>query len=202
MNEINKFRIKLGIFCVIIVALLTVYANIKKNEIDKLPSKNEPIRGMYGLLLGDNINKIADNKEIKDIVSHSYNANEYNYYTAEVKENSDINLTIYTTKESGTIYKIIYKSDERNACEMADSGFNTLRRQYGVGDVNYLDALFNTKVINKDNKSIQVGCIEPIFFDGDGYFHITYLDKQIEKNRDLEYEQYKNRITKENLKLN
>lgn len=202
MTEDNKFRITLGLFFIIVLASLTVYANVKKNEIEKLPSKNEPIRGIYGLILGDNINKISENKAISKVYSHIYSSNEYNYYAVKVKENSNIDLMIYTTKESGTIYKIEYKNDEGNACEMAESGFDELRKQYGIGNVNLMDALFNVKSINKDNKSIKLSCIETSLFSKRGYFYITYLDDQIEKNIDIEYEQYKTRRTKENLKLN
>lgn len=202
MTEDRKFQIKLGAFFIIVLASLFVYANVKKNEIEKIVSKNEPIRGMYGFILGDDIKNAENNKNISKIFSHSYNDYNYNYYSVEINDNSQADLTIYTTKESNKIYKIVYKNTESNACEMADSAFESLRKQYGIGSINLVDVLFGSNLINKDNKSIKVFCREYSFFGNDQRFYVIYVDEKIEKSLDVEYEEYKNNKTKENLKLN
>jgi hypothetical protein len=203
--ELNKKDIVIGslVLTVIVIVIAMYYGFIKLAELKGLETKNEPIGGMYGVNLGDNVESLFKNPNLFAIDKTNDSEMKYDYITTSVSgSNGESNkLIIYATKDSGTIYSIIYKNYIENNCEMADVAIKKLRSQYGLGNYNVVDSIFNMRSINKDNRSIYVSCGTEIF-ESQNKMKIYYNDKVIEDKLNEEYEQYKIKRTNVDLKLN
>ena len=200
--ELNKRDIIIGslMITIVLIVITMYYGFIKLAELKGLETKNEPIGGMYGVNLGDNIQSLFKNTNLFAIDKNSESENKYDYFTASISgSNGQSNkLIIYATKDSGTIYEIIYKNYIGNNCEMADTAITKLRNQYGLGNYNVVDSIFNMKSITKENRSIYVSCGHDMF-DSQNKMKIHYNDKLIEDKINEEYNQYK--IKKANIDL-
>lgn len=203
--ELNKKDIVIGslVLTVIVIVIAMYYGFIKLAELKGLETKNEPIGGMYGVNIGDNVESLFKNPNLFAIDKTNDSEMKYDYITTSVSgSNRESNkLIIYATKDSGTIYSIIYKNYIENDCEMADVAIKKLRSQYGLGNYNVVDSIFNMRSINKDNRSIYVSCGTEIF-ESQNKMKIYYNDKVIEDKINKEYEQYKIKRTNVDLKLN
>lgn len=196
------------LFVVLLAIITTSYGIYRVNELQSVVTKNEPIGGIYGVNLGDNIDTLSKNTELKALDSYLDRDFHYNFFNASVaSDNVDANawktnkITIYATKKSGTIYKIIYKNYVTDACDVADITMDSLRNKYGIGQYNFFDAAFHIKKIIKENRSIYINC-GTSFGDSNERVTITYEDNKIEALIDEEYEQYIIENTNNNLKLN
>jgi hypothetical protein len=197
------------ILFVIVLAIITIgYGIYRVNELQSVVTKNEPIGGIYGVNLGDNIETLSKNTELKALDSYLDRDFEYNFFNASVaSDNVDANawktnkITVYATKKSGTIYKIIYKNYVTDACDVAGITMDSLRNKYGLGQYTFLDAAFHAKKIIKDNRSIYINC-GTSFGDSNEKVTITYKDSKIEELIVEEYKQYIIENTNNNLKLN
>lgn len=196
------------LFVVLLAIITTSYGIYRVNELQSVVTKNEPIGGIYGVNLGDNIDTLSKNTELKALDSYLDRDFHYNFFYASVaSDNVDANawktnkITIYATKKSGTIYKIIYKNYVTDACDVADITIDSLRNKYGIGQYNFFDAAFHIKKIIKENRSIYINC-GTSFGDSNERVTITYEDNKIEALIDEEYEQYIIETTNNNLKLN
>lgn len=146
---------------------------------------------------------------MKEIRSYRDREIEYNFFNAILAiNNTDSNtwrtnnkISIYATKESGTIYKIVYENYVADACDVAAITLDSLRNKYGIGQYNFFDAAFHIKKIIKENRSIYINC-GTSFFDSNERVTITYEDSKIEALIDEEYKRYIIEDTKNNLKLN
>jgi hypothetical protein len=203
--ELNKKNVIIGsiLISVVLIVITMYYGFIKLADLKDLETKNEPIGGMYGVNLGDNIETLFRNPNLFAIDKTSDSETKYDYITTTVSgsDGESNKLIIYATKDSGTIYEIIYKNYIENDCTIADIAINKLRKQYGLGNYNVMDAIFNMKTINKDNRSIYVSCGTEIF-ERQNKMKIHYKDKIIEDKINEEYKQYKIKRTNADLKLN
>lgn len=191
------------VISIIIIVIVIYYGFIKLAELKGTETKNEPIGGMYGVSLGDNIETLFKNPNLFGIDKYSETETKYDYVTASISGNNGTSnqLIVYATKDSGTIYEIIYKNYIENNCEMADASMTKLIKQYGLGNYNVIDAVFNMKTIVKDNRSIYVSCVNE-FFDSRNKVRIYYNDSLIEDTLNAEYQQYKIKKADVDLKLN
>lgn len=203
--ELNKKDIVIGslVLTVIVIVITMYYGFIKLAELKGLETKNEPIGGMYGVNLGDNVETLFKNPNLFAIDKTSDIETKYDYITTSISgSNGESNkLIIYTTKDTGTIYEIIYKKYIENDCEMANVAIKKLRSQYGLGNYNVVDSIFNMRSINKDNRAIYVSCGKELL-ESQNKMRIYYNDKVIEDKLNEEYEQYKIKRTNVDLKLN
>jgi hypothetical protein len=203
--ELNKKDVIIGsiLISVVLIVITMYYGFIKLADLKDLETKNEPIGGMYGVNLGDNIETLFKNPNLFAIDKTSESETKYDYVTATISGSNGQNnqLIIYATKDSGKIYEIIYKNYIENNCEMADTAITKLRNQYGIGTYNVMDAIFNMRSITKDNRSIYVACANDMF-DTRNKVKIYYNDKLIEDQINEEYRQYKIKKANVDLKLN
>jgi len=194
---------------VVFLAIITIGYGINRlNRLQSEVTKNEPIGGIYGVNLGDNIDTLSKNTELKGLDTYNFRDIKYNLLTASVaSDNADSNIlktnkiTVYATKESGTIYKIVYKNYVTDACDVADITMDSLRHKYGLGQYNFFDAAFHIKKIIKENRTVYINC-GTNFSDSNERVTITYEDSKIEALIDEEYKRYIIENTNNNLKLN
>jgi len=202
---LNKKDITIGflLISVVLIVITMYYGFIKLAELKDLETRNEPIGGMYGVNLGDNVETLFKNPNLFAIDKTSDSETKYDYITTSVSgsDGESNKLIIYATKESGTIYEIIYKKYIENDCEIANVAIKKLRNQYGLGNYNIMDAIFNMKSIDKDNRSIYVSCGTEIL-ERQKKMKIYYNDKIIEDKINEEYEQYKIKRLNVDLKIN
>lgn len=203
--ELNKKDVIIGslLISVVLIVITMYYGFIKLADLKDLATKNEPIGGMYGVNLGDNVETLFRNPSLFAIDKTSDSETKYDYITTSISGSNGQNnkLIIYATKDSGTIYEIIYKNYIENNCEMADVAINKLRNQYGIGNYNVVDSIFNMRSINKDTRSIYVSCGNEMF-ENQNKMKIYYNDKAIEEKINEEYNKYKIKKTNVDLKLN
>jgi len=202
MQPHRKFQISVAICFIAIIVGLFIYGNVKNDQLKNNVYKNKDIGGMYGLNLGDFEDKIFKTKDLTRIYNRSFNDYKYDYYEALIKNTEYDEITIYTTKYTGKIYKMKYVSYIKNPCDVADAAMVSLREEYGLGDYNWFNALINDRIIDKKNRYIRISCRENTFFTSHQSLSITYIDNELEKTVDDEYKKYIQKKADMDLKLN
>lgn len=188
MDKIRKQRLTLISIGVVILigylTTLTISSINKLNESKAIQSKNLNIGGVFGVNLGDSIERIHSNKEFSEVRNFP-DLYKFNYISAKLKDNQYQRVAFYALPESNIIYKIIYDTNDTK-CDNLTGTFNKLRTIYGIGNYSFFDALGDLKIIKKDNKSIRIRCSSE-YFTGKASENIIYLDDKLESKLQNEY---------------
>lgn len=202
MSHKVEYKHKKLIMSLLILALIVLFTGFFGNGVYKYNEmrnnttyKNEPINGILGVKLGDDISVIKT-KSFSNIETYNDLDKKYTYTIAEIDGNH--NLIAYSLRNSNKIYKLTYES--RNIkCNENNYTLDQLRDTYGVGEYNFFWAAGDVPFIKKGTREISISCS---MSDSPKTEWISYVDFELERKIDSQYEIDKKNTVKKNLDLN